>query len=342
MLKISEAKQYLHTILIRKEVQKNLLPHGVVLMFTFLTRLTPFFLVLISLMFLEGGVTAELADARSRSGGRSFSRSTPAPKAPATQTTPGAQATQKSGFGSGLAGGLLGGALGGMLFGSMFGMGGGSGMGILPLLLLGGVGYFFYKRFVRPSAARPHQGYQPQGQALGSLFSGSQPGGMGGVAPPPMPGALSGTLDEGLAMIRQTDPGFDVSHFVEVASDVFYKVQAGWMRRDIGSYRHLLGEELAAQYEQQFAELRERGHINKLESISVRKVEAVAAGKENDEDFVTVLFTANLLDYTVDEQSDALVEGSMTEPVKFAEEWTWARPVGTEAWKLEGLKVVNG
>jgi predicted lipid-binding transport protein (Tim44 family) len=32
----------------------------------------------------------------------------------------------------------------------------------------------------------------------------------------------------------------------------------------------------------------------------------------------------------------------MTDPVKFAEEWTWARPSGTEAWKLEGLKVVNG
>ena len=310
-------------------------------MFSFLPRFAPFFLVLIALAFIEGGITADLADARSRSGGRSFSRSTPAPKAPVTQTAPGAQATKKSGFGSGLAGGLLGGALGGMLLGSMFGMGGGSGMGILPLLLLGGVGYFLYKRFVKPSAAGPHQGYQPQGQTLGSLFSGNQQG-MGGIAPPPMPGALTGTLDEGLAMIRQTDPGFDVNHFVEVASDVFFKVQAGWMRRDIGSYRHLLGEELAAQYDQQLAEMRELGHINKLESISVRKVEAVAAGKENDEDFITVLFTANLLDYTVDEQSDALVEGSMTEPVKFAEEWTWARPVGTEAWKLEGLKVVNG
>lgn len=311
-------------------------------MFSFLSRLTPFFLVLIALMFIEGGVTAELADARSRSGGRSFSRSTPAPKAPVTQTAPSAQATKKSGFGSGLAGGLLGGALGGMLFGSMFGMGGGSGMGILPLLLLGGVGYFLYKRFIKPPVAGTQQGYQPPRQAPVSFFSGNQPEGMAGTVPPPPPGALPGTLEEGLAMIRQTDPGFDVNHFVEVASDVFFKVQAGWMRRDIGSYRHLLGEDLAAEYERQFAEMRQLGHINKLESISIRKVEIVAAGQENNEDFVTVLFTANLLDYTVDEHSDALVEGSMTDPVKFAEEWTWARPVGTEAWRLEGVKVVNG
>lgn len=143
-------------------------------------------------------------------------------------------------------------------------------------------------------------------------------------------------------MIRKTDPGFDTNYFVEVASDVFFKVQAGWMRRDIGSYRHLLGENLAADYDRQFEEMRQLGHLNKLESISIRKVEIVAAGQESKEDFVTVLFTANLLDYTVDEHSNALVEGSMTDPVKFAEEWSWARPVGTDGWKLEGIKVVNG
>ncbi len=308
-------------------------------MFAFLTRLTPFLLVLFAFAFIEAGITVDYADARSRSGGRSFTRSTPAQKAPATNQATSGQAN-RSGFGSGLAGGLLGGALGGMLFGSMFGMGGGSGMGILPLLLLGGVGFFFYKRFMKKPAAGGYQGYQPPTQAGGSFFSGPQPGGLTEMGPPPE--ALPGTLDQGLAMIRQTDSSFDANYFVEVASDVFFKVQAGWMRRDITSYRHLLGEELAADYERQFAEMRALGHINKLESISIRKVEIVDAGTQDNEDFITVLFTANLLDYTINEHSEAVVEGSMTDPVKFAEEWTWARPVGTEAWKLEGLKVVSG
>jgi predicted lipid-binding transport protein (Tim44 family) len=30
----------------------------------------------------------------------------------------------------------------------------------------------------------------------------------------------------------------------------------------------------------------------------------------------------------------------MTKPIKFNEEWTWARPVGTQEWKLEGIKEV--
>ena len=131
-----------------------------------------------------------------------------------------------------------------------------------------------------------------------------------------------------------------INYFIQVASDVFFKVQAGWMRRDISSYGNLLGEQLAAEYEAQFTEMEAKGELNKLENISIRQVKVIAAGSEGSEDFVTVLFTANLLDYTVDDKSGDLISGSMTEPVKFAEEWSWARPLGTEDWKLEGIKEV--
>ena len=142
--------------------------------------------------------------------------------------------------------------------------------------------------------------------------------------------------------ITQRDRSFDRNHFLEVASDVFFQVQAGWMRRDLASYRHLLGAQLATEYAGHIEELRRKGVINKLESIAIRKVEIVAAGSDGHEDFVTVLFTANLLDYTVSDTTGELVEGDMTQPVKFAERWTWARPVGTDDWKLENIEVAEG
>ncbi len=82
--------------------------------------------------------------------------------------------------------------------------------------------------------------------------------------------------------------------------------------------------------------MRRKGHINKLESIAVRNLEIVQAGSDGREDFVTILFSANLLDYTVDDKSGELVEGSMTTPVKFNEEWTWARPSAQKHgnWKV--------
>ncbi len=299
-------------------------------------RLTPFFLVFFTLCFVEAGIMANYSDARSRGGGRSF-RSVPRKKAPSTTRQ---QSTgQRSGFGRGLAGGLLGGAIGGMLFGSLFGMGG-SGMGLLPLLLLGVVGYFFFKRFTArpPSGTPPGYGQSSQG---GSGFGTGTAAPSGGFTPPPPPPESGKTsLEEGIDIIRIADPGFDPDYFLEVASDVFFKVQAGWMRRDVSSYRHLLGEQLASEYEARFAEMEAKGELNKLENISIRNVEIVDAGSVDGEDFVTVLFTANLLDYTVDDKTGELISGSMTEPVKFAEEWTWARPLGTDNWKLEGIKVV--
>ncbi len=287
-------------------------------------RLTPFFLFFFTLCFIEAGIMAEYSDARSRGGGRSF-RSTPAKKAPVAQNQKPGNQQKQPGMSRGLMGGLLGGAIGGMLLGSMFGMGG-SGMGILPFLLLGVVGYFMYRRF---TAARSSGGTSP----------GYQPPTAGGFTPVAAVPQKS-ELEEGLDHIRIGDPDFDTDYFTQVASDVFFKVQAGWMRRDLTSYKTLLGDQLAAEYETQFAEMKSKGEINKLENISIRKVEIVAAGSENGEDFVTVFFTANLLDYTVDDKTGDLLSGSMTEPVKFAEEWSWARPLGTEEWKLEGIKEV--
>jgi len=314
-------------------------------MLAIMKRCTPFLLVFFTLAFMEAGITTDYADARSKSGGRSFSspanRSTQqqAPSQVGQQRQQ--QTPQAGGFGRGLMGGLLGGAIGGMLFGSLFGASG-SGMGILPLLLLGGVGYFLYKRFANRPATPSNSGYQPP--SAPNLFQGGA-GQFGGSSMPPVPpvaplGATN-TLEQGLAEIRLNDPGFDEKYFLEVASDVFFKVQAGWMRRDLTAYSHLLGSQLAAEYDRHFAEMKGKGHLNKLESIAVRKVEIVGAGSDNGEDFLTVLFTANLLDYTVDEKTGALVEGSMTEPVKFAEKWTWARPLRTEDWKLEGIEVVT-
>ncbi|MEN8139726.1 MAG: Tim44 domain-containing protein [Thermodesulfobacteriota bacterium] len=286
-------------------------------MLTITKYLSPLFLVLMALTLLfDAGLYVDDAEARSRGGGRSFSRSRPSSSPSQTTTT---TRPRKSGsFAKGMAGGLLGGAIGGMLFGSLFGGAGlgGSGLGLLQILIFGGIFYFIFKKITGKKGRQPGT-YAHQQQGQNELFSDS----------------LSG----GLAQIRQSEPGFDSDHFSEVAQDVFFKVQAGWMRREIDSFKHLLGSQLAAEYEGHFQEMREKGEINKLENISVRGAQVEDAGVDGNEEFVAVRFTANLLDYTVDDQEGKLIRGSMTEPVKFNEKWTWARPVGSKNWLLEGI-----
>jgi predicted lipid-binding transport protein (Tim44 family) len=50
-----------------------------------------------------------------------------------------------------------------------------------------------------------------------------------------------------------------------------------------------------------------------------------------------VLFTANLLDYAVDEVTGEVLSGSTSSPVKFQEFWTFSRNHGSSQWQLSGI-----
>jgi predicted lipid-binding transport protein (Tim44 family) len=226
----------------------------------------------------------------------------------------------------GMMGGLAGGFLGSMLFGGMGGMGGDGGIGILEIVLLGGLGYLAYRFFVKRRQEPP---------TFPSQVAGTTPG------PYAPPAAVADTAaedrDKGLEYIRRMDPAFDAKAFGETASDAFFRLQGGWTRRDLSPVSGLLTDEMRATLQADADALKAKGRINRLENISVRNVEITEAWQESGQDFVTVLFMANLLDYTTDEAGKVL-SGSDTVPVKFEEFWTFSRPVGPGAWRLSAIQ----
>ncbi len=297
------------------------------------------------LLFVVGGFM-ELADARSRGGGRSFQKS-PAASKPAQQSQPRQTATNPAAspmggsFARGLAGGIMGGFLGSMLFGGMaHGMGagggiGGSGFGLFEILLLAGLGYLAYRWFSRRKALAGNTGtgFSQDQNTPTSLFSGS------GAQQAEQENLVEDPLVAGVKEIWSVDQDFDPEAFKETAQDLFFKIQAGWTRRETGVLKNFVGDQLLNEYGRHFEEMKQAGHINRLENISVRKIDLINAGVQQGEIFVTVRFTANLLDYTVDEKSGDVVNGDAENPVKFEEDWTFACPVGTQNWKLEAIDV---
>jgi predicted lipid-binding transport protein (Tim44 family) len=296
------------------------------------------------LLFITAGFM-ELAEARSRGGGRSFQK--PAASKPAPQTQPRQTATTPAAspmggsFARGLAGGVMGGMLGSMLFGGMaHGMGGGgglggSGIGLFEILLLAGLGYLIYRWYSRRKALATNTGAEiPQNQNQpGNLFSG-----VGSQQ------AVEETMHEdplvaGVKEIWTVDQDFDPEAFKETAQDLFFKIQAGWTRRETDVLKDFVGNQLLSEYGQHFEEMKQAGHINRMENIAVRKIDLISAGVQQGEIFVTVRFTANLLDYTVDEKSGNIVKGDPENPVRFEEDWTFARPIESPRWKLEGIDV---
>lgn len=292
-----------------------------------------------------GGISSGSRGSRSYSS-PSRTYSAPAPSTspqPSTQPrtapapAPVAQPAPAGGFLRGLAGGIVGGLLGGMLFRSLGFAGGpgegfGGGFGLMDLLLLAGIAYliFWFIRRNRAAQEMPAAAYS-SGMSTGAYGSGAT-----ATLDAPAP-SWQQDLERGLGHLRQMDPGFDEGAFRELCTDRFFQIQAAWMRRDGDKLRPLLTEEMQAVFAKQIEAAKAKRQINTLENITVRSVELTEAWQEQGQDYITVRLLANLLDYTVDETTGKVVDGSDSAPVKFEEFWTWVRPVGRNGWRLSAI-----
>ena len=297
-----------------------------------------------------GGSSGGSRGSRSYSAPTSPSQVSPSrPTAPASPVAPAPmQAPQRSGWGGMLGGLLVGGLIGSLLFGGL-GHGMFGGIGLMEIVLIGGLIVFAIVWMRRRQAAgavgtpayaggysgsgSSSGGWQPSG---GSTYS----GGGSSAAPAAMldaPAELS-DLDRGVGHIRQMDAQFDPAAFSESATDIFFKIQAAWTNRDMGRVTDLLTPEMRGVLQAQCDKLRADRRINRLENIAVRQAAVTEGWQEKGQDFVTVYFLASLVDYTTDESGAQVLDGSRTEPVKFEEYWTFARPVGPNPWKLSAIQ----
>ena len=234
----------------------------------------------------------------------------------------------------GLAGFALGGLLGSMLFGGM-GLGGfGGGFGLMDMLLIGGGLYLLY-RFMKARRAQPQLTYATAG-GYGGGQAQAEPYASGGTATA-TPVEAPSELDRGLAHIRQMDTAFDPDALARTARSLFTDVQRGVGARDMSGVSARLTPRMYTELTGQCDRLRASRQTNRLEQVDIRRAEVSEAWQESGQDYVTVYLAGSLVDYTVDDASGALVEGNRASQ-DFEEFWTFARPVGPNAWKLSAIQ----
>ncbi|HEV8438736.1 MAG TPA: Tim44 domain-containing protein [Methylomirabilota bacterium] len=305
-------------------------------------------LMAIVVLGLSGLLWVSDAWARVGGGGSSGSRGSRSYSAPAKPSTspvspsqPAAPASsplapQRSGWGGMLGGLLVGGLIGSMLFGGM-GHGLFGGIGMMEILIVGGLIYLAF-RFMRSRQPAPAAAdYATAGGYGGARWAPQPSSSYGSTTVVELP-AASVELDRGVEHIRQLDAGFDSAKFAETATDLFFKIQAAWTTRDMGRVADLLTTEMQGTLQKDCDRLRAARRVNRLENIAVRQAEISEAWEERGQDFATIHFLASLLDYTTDEGSGQVVDGSATDPVKFEEYWTFVRPVGPNPWKLSAIQ----
>jgi predicted lipid-binding transport protein (Tim44 family) len=287
---------------------------------------------------------AEARAGGGRSGGFRGSRSYSSPARPTQpgqtqqrKEAPPAQqpssfAPQTGGFMRGLGTAILGGFLGSMLFSGLAhgfgGLGGfgGSGFGMIEILLLAGLGYFLYRKFFRPAAATSYGSMQYQNTQPYTQY-----------APETAPETPSYNQVD-YRSLTMMDRSFSPDQFLKTAQDIFFKVQGAWNRQDTNALSALCGSELMKTWGDELTSLRARGQQNKMENIALRESEITEVWTENGEDYITVRLLANLLDYSVDAKTGAVVSGSNSDPIQFEEYWTFSRPVGPNPWKLSAVQ----
>jgi predicted lipid-binding transport protein (Tim44 family) len=215
--------------------------------------------------------------------------------------------------------------------------GGWGGPGLFDLLLLGLLAYIAYRWIAGRSIL-------PQEYARTSWSSGRPAREWSSEERFPNPGPVINLppaqvreIDRGVEQLRFLDASFDPQRFCDQAMDIFFRLQAAWSARDLTPLRQLLTDEVATQLQADVDRLKRECIVNHVENIAVRTCELSEVWQETGQDFATVYFYANCLDYDVREATGEVVRGSKTDPSKFEEFWTFTRPSGNSAWKLSAI-----
>jgi predicted lipid-binding transport protein (Tim44 family) len=229
-------------------------------------------------------------------------------------------------------GSLAGFAAGGLIAASLvggFGVDRGISLGFLDLLLGGSVVLLIVLRRFHAAHPQPPPHAPPSGSS-----SVDAPADRATTEEYPSGGS---SLDHGIRDIRRTDPGFDPTRFAGYAGMVFRDAQTAWTTQDIRTVRDRVTPEMYVELQAQCSRLRKIGQANRVERIDIT-AEITEAWQESGRDYATAHIDGSIVDYTMDEATDSLIDGSRTVPRDIEEFWTFTRPAGLNFWMLSAIR----
>ncbi|MBU2327813.1 MAG: TIM44-like domain-containing protein [Alphaproteobacteria bacterium] len=315
-------------------------------------------------------MAVDFAEARRASGGfgsrgtRTFNqpaitRTAPTPSAPiertmtprtnatqpgAAQSTAANQAARPGGLFGGLAGGLMGGLLLGGLFGMLMGTGFGGGFGFLGLLLQGLLIFFLIRFAMRMFANRQPEasgaGNAPGFGGFGGMSRDNQSGDqprpsfqipkIGGGAAASASAARSGKADE-----LGITPG-DLERFEELLQEM----QRAYAEEDYGALRRITTPEAMSYLAEELSENATKGVRNTVRDVRLVQGDVAESWAEDKMEYATVAMRYEAIDYVVDRQTGAVVEGDPNTPAESVELWTFARRPST-LWQISAIQSAN-
>ena len=155
-----------------------------------------------------------------------------------------------------------------------------------------------------------------------------------GYAPGSSLAVAAATLDEGVASLRTTDPGFSLDAFQACVKTAFLALQDAWCRQNLDAGRAFLCPGAYFTWSAQLETLAAEGRRNVMENLSVQRIDPVQIVHGRVFDDLTVRVSASAADFEVDKDNRIVFGDRTLRP--FTEDWTFQRSVGVATTEKPG------
>ena len=125
------------------------------------------------------------------------------------------------------------------------------------------------------------------------------------------------------------DPNFSESDMREKLSNIYVQMQNGCTARNIESLRPYFTDTLYQQFDRQIKGLITSRQINYVDRIAVLDVNLRGYFQDGNDDHLVAELKTRITDYTVNEDTGAVISGSKTAEKFMTYEWDLSRPTGT-------------
>jgi predicted lipid-binding transport protein (Tim44 family) len=118
---------------------------------------------------------------------------------------------------------------------------------------------------------------------------------------------------------------------------VFFKVQKAWMERNQDLAKDCMSNRIYQKHKLQTDEMIANGTKNMLAKMNLKEIMIinVADYKDNSEDTFSVYVKGSMIDYTINDKTNAVISGDSMEPENFEEIWTFVRE--GNVWMLDEI-----
>ena len=127
---------------------------------------------------------------------------------------------------------------------------------------------------------------------------------------------------------KELDPNFSSADMEAKISNVFIRLQAAWMKKDLSDVRTCLTDEFFAQTDRQLDAYRTKKQTNVIERIAVLGVSLTGWDQNDKNDIIIARVSARMADYVTDDTTGDVVRGSRTADRFMEYEWTLVRTKG--------------